>query len=46
MVTSFFKYNSGAKEFAQISQKHFTATTDGIALKKEHQPVTKKKALI
>ena len=46
MVHAFYKYNSGAKEFAQISQRHFTATTDGIALKKEYQPVAKKKALI
>ena len=30
MVQGFFKYNSGAKEFVQISQRQFTTTTDGL----------------
>ena len=36
MVDGFFKYDSGAKEFTALrQQRHFTATTDGISLKKE-----------
>ena len=37
MVDGFYKYNSGAKEFVALGkQRHFTATTDGISLKKEY----------
>ena len=37
MVDSFYKYNSGSKEFSMMGQqRHFTVTTDGISLKKEH----------
>lgn len=36
MVMTFYKYNSGSKEFATLgTSRHFTATTDGISLKKE-----------
>ena len=43
----FYKYNSGSKDFVTMgTQRHFTATTDGISLKKEYQPAAKKKALV
>ena len=46
MIMKFYKYNSGSKEFVTLgTQRHFTATTDGVSLKKEFQPATKKKAL-
>ena len=36
MVMTFYKYNSGARDFVTLgTQRHFTATTDGISLKKE-----------
>ena len=47
MVANFYKYNSGSKEYMQMGQqRHLTSTTDGVSLKKEFQPATKKKALI
>jgi hypothetical protein len=37
MVEHYFKYNSGNKEFVNLGAKSFSAITDAVALKKEHQ---------
>ena len=36
MIKTFYKYTTGSKEFVPLAQAHLTATTDGIALKKQH----------
>lgn len=36
MIQTFYKYNSGAKEFIPLKQAHLTTTTDGISLRKKH----------
>jgi hypothetical protein len=44
MVAKYYSYKTGQKTFIELGgMKGFTPTTDGISLKKEFQPVTKKK---
>ena len=39
MIETFWRYNSGAKEFAQLGgQKSITVTTDAVSLRKEYLP--------